>query len=78
MKLTKIREHTVNMGNYESLKIGATVEITDDWTTQGDYEAAVVAADKALAEALAADIAEARELTNVKDSYILSWGEGDK
>lgn len=81
------------MGNYESVKIGASIEVspsdipglTKDPTTMTDEELVrgeVIDfykvseyADKLLEEAIAKDIKEAGELTNTRDSFILSWGK---
>jgi hypothetical protein len=60
------------MGNYESLRIGATVdlEVIDALKPQ-DYERA----EMYLAEALKKDINDAVDLLpGGSDSYILSWG----
>ena len=80
MIIVRGREHTVNMGNYESLKISASVTVdTDTIIVPGlmgedeliDFYNKFI--DDKLTEVLAGDVNEARALTNVKDSYILSW-----
>lgn len=77
MILRKSREFTVNMGNYESVKLGASVEIDSDILARAEgtspVEAANEYADKVLDEVQAEDIKEAASLTNTRDSFILSW-----
>lgn len=77
MILTRSREFTVNMGNYESCKIGASVAInTDDMKpAEGELtmEQVYAVADDLLDQALASDLNEARELTHTEDSFVLSW-----
>lgn len=75
MIITRGREHTVNMGNYESLKISASVTVdTAELVIPIDQDNHVRDFLEAkLSELLANDLAEAGALTNVKDSYILSW-----
>lgn len=79
MILRKSREFTINMGNYESVKIGASVEIdSDDLAIEvgtSPVDAANRYADEALTQVLEADIKEASELTSTRDSFILSWGK---
>lgn len=70
MKFTRTREHVVNMGNYESFKFGGSVEVEiDNLLTPEDYDSI----DTKLDALLANEVKEARELTNTKDSYILSY-----
>lgn len=64
MKITKSREVTVNMGNFESLKIGATIE---------DDEMTVSELDELLNLALKNDLLWAAENTGTHNSYILTW-----
>jgi hypothetical protein len=72
--LRKSREFTVNMGNYESAKIGAAVELDTKELGQVTDKDVYDLADRILEEALASDIKEAGELTGTRDSFILSWG----
>lgn len=73
MKITRNREHTINMGSYESLKVGASVEL-EVADNQEDLRKAYGAADQILADALAADLKEAIELLPPgSTSYVLSW-----
>lgn len=58
------------MGNYESLKTGARVEVE---VIGDDYQSAFLAADDLLKRALAADLENAGEITDVRNSYILTW-----
>lgn len=79
MKITRNREHTINMGSYESLKVGSSVEleVTDpvDITADGTPHPRVYEkADEILGQALAADLKEAIELLPPgSTSYVLSW-----
>lgn len=73
MILRKSREFTINMGNYESVKIGASVEIDPDEIGK-DIDSQSFLDDR-LDQVLAEDIAEASALTNTRDSFILSWGK---
>lgn len=80
MIITRGREHTVNMGNYESVKIHATVSVD---TTDSAFEGTALqdiynVLDQMLIDAMSKDITEAKLLTNVKDSYILSWRVEDQ
>ena len=61
------------MGNYESLKTGASVVL--DFDDNEDLQELQGIADKMLDSALGTDIKEASELTDVRNSYILSWGK---
>ena len=75
MIITKSREFTVNMGNYESLKIGASVSVDTADVPIGkttDQEIFDWIEEK-LTAVIAEDLAEAKALTNTKDSYVLSW-----
>lgn len=75
MIITRGREHTINMGNYESVKIHATVAVdTHDPAYSGmPLQHIYDMLDQTLIDAMSKDITEAKVLTNVKDSYILSW-----
>lgn len=75
MIITRGREHTVNMGNYESLKISATVTVDSADPKFQDMPTGQVNefCEEILTNMLTQDIEEARALTNVRDSYILSW-----
>lgn len=79
MIITKSREYTVNMGNYESLKFGASVTLdttdVDISANNPSFEECVQWVEDRLTAVLAEDMSEARVLTNTKDSYILSWKE---
>lgn len=77
MKITRERKYTVNMGNYESLVIGGSVELDTDEVAHGENEnvldAAASCADSYLDQILAAEVKEAQELTHFDKSYILSY-----
>jgi hypothetical protein len=78
MIIKRSREHTVNLSNYENVKIGASVELGDD-----DYPKNVVSmpersayANTVLDALLKRDLAEA--LANVpegKPTHLESWGK---
>lgn len=75
MIITRGREHTINMGNYESVKIHATVSVD---TSSPSFEGMPLQdiydmLDQMLIDAMSKEVTEAKVLTNVKDSYILSW-----
>lgn len=73
MKVSKTVSHRINMGNYESLTLGASVEIdTDD--LEGD-EAVLDLIDTTISDALAPDLKEARRLSN--NSYISEFGRNN-
>jgi len=78
MKLTRTRTYTINMGNYESFRTEATVEIDvnpsepGQVALQNEYMGANEIAEKILALALAKDIAEAAEVTLTQNSFILT------
>lgn len=74
MILRKSREFTINMGNYESVKIGASVEIDPDEVDR-DVDPRAFIEDK-LDQLMEADVKEASELTSTRDSFILSWNKG--
>jgi hypothetical protein len=79
VKLTRTREHVINMGNYESLRIGATIEVDTDTIARGAEEEPIHAASQfaeaQLSKALEKDINDAVDLLpGGSDSYILSWG----
>jgi hypothetical protein len=74
VKITRSREHTINMGSYESLKVGASVELNFQPGSLEDDKVVHDAADNYLARALEADLNEAIDLLPAgSSSYILSW-----
>jgi hypothetical protein len=81
--ITRSREFTVNMGNYESCKIGGSVTIdTHDLVVPADsvlkgYDYAKKYANDKLADLLRADVDEAADLSGVKDTFIRSWKKAD-
>lgn len=68
MIVTRHRELTINMGNYESLKTGASVQYDTEQYTSADI-------DVKLDALLAPDLKDAAEITQVHDSYVLTWLE---
>jgi hypothetical protein len=80
MKITRSREHTVNLGNYENVKVGAFVELTeDDIRALGpEPSKAVKYADDMLDKLLDRDLKEA--LANVpakQPSHLETWAPGE-
>lgn len=72
MKLTRTREFVVNMGNYESFRSSATVELEDPATL---FDMTTARADQLLDEAIEKDLKEAANLTDVRNSFILTWNK---
>jgi len=66
--ISRSREFTVNMGNYESVKIGGSVQA--DSAEEG-YEGL----DRILREMLLPDLKRAAEISDVPNTYILTWLE---
>lgn len=62
------REFTVNMGNYESVKIGGSVQADD---SEGR------SLDKELRDMLKPDLVKAAQISDVKNTYVLTWLEED-
>lgn len=79
MKITRSREHTVNLGNYENVKIGASVELSeDDFGKDADPDRMVAEANTLLDQLLERDLAEA--LANVpssQNSHLETWSPGE-
>lgn len=74
MKITRSREHTVNLGNYENVKIGASVEF--EIQSARDLDVARTNADDYLDLLLKRDLDEA--LANVPSStstHLETWGK---
>jgi hypothetical protein len=70
LKLTRTREFVVNMGNYESFRTSATVEIESY-----DIETAEGKAEILLDAALKDDLQSAANLSDVRNTYILTWNK---
>lgn len=70
MILTVSKEFTVNMGNYESVKIGGSVQADD---SEEGYEGL----KRILREMLKPDLVRAAQISDVKNTYILTWLEED-
>lgn len=75
MILRKSREFTVNMGNYESVKIGASVELDSEKHTTTYSSDLNVEADCVLDAAIRKDLEEAAELTETRNSFVLAWDD---
>lgn len=78
MILTRSREYTVNMGNYESVKIGGSITVDSEKMAGEDGVEPLPSELQAIVETaldnlLAGDVKEASELTATRDSFILSW-----
>jgi hypothetical protein len=71
MKLTRTREFVINMGNYESFRTSATVEVE----IESNVLTANDKANRMLDQSLADDLKSAAKLSNVKDTYVLTWNE---
>lgn len=70
MELTRTREFVINIGNYESFRTLASVKV--------DGLDIIMAEDRAeqlLDAALKNDLLEAAKLSNVRDTYVLTWNE---
>jgi hypothetical protein len=61
------------MGNYESLRTSASIELEVEPKDVPDVYQTM---DAELDRMLAADLKEASGLTDVRNSYILTWTEG--
>jgi hypothetical protein len=65
VKVTLTREYKINMGNYEHIVVGGSIEYEDN----GAMKAAQIKG--ALDTLLAADLQVARDLTTHEDSFVL-------
>jgi hypothetical protein len=76
VKISRTRAYTVNMGNFESFRTEATVEVDTDKIVieegTAPQDAGFEYADKLLTQALAKDLSEAAQVTLTKDSFILT------
>lgn len=75
MIIERSREHTVNLGNYENVKVGAKVTLTDDDIKRfSTMDEAITAADQFLDDLLRDDLAEAAEnVPQGQDTHLESW-----
>ena len=80
IKITRSKEFTINMGNYESYKSGASVELqvpegmgTDDET----YASLFAKADAIIESSLKEDLEKAADISGVANTYILTWLEDE-
>lgn len=69
IEITKSRLHHVNMGNYESVEVFASVKI-ETGGKPGDVELATIILDEALDIITAPDLEDARIHTDEAQSYI--------
>lgn len=77
MKITRTRGYTINMGNYESFKTEATVELevvehSDPKIEAQRHEEGFAKAEQLLTLALRKDLSEAAEVTLTQNSFILT------
>lgn len=72
IEITKSRLHHVNMGNFESVEVFASVKIQTGGKP-GDVELATVMLDEALDIITAPDLEDARIHTDEENSYIHSY-----
>ena len=72
MKLTRGREHVINLGQYESLRLSASIEVEFDerFETMVDKYTDL---DAMLDNAMRNDLKEAEKLTDVRNSYVITW-----
>lgn len=61
------------MGNYESFRTSATIETSYDFESQ--LQDAELRAEQLLDEALKNDLLEAAKLSDVRNTYVLTWNE---
>lgn len=69
IEITKSRLHHVNMGNYESVEVFASVKV-ESGGKPGDVELATIMLDEALDIITAPDLEDARIHTDEENSYI--------
>lgn len=69
IEITKSRLHHINMGNYESVEVFASVKV-DCGGKPGDVELATIMLDEALDIVTAPDLEDARIHTDEENSYI--------
>jgi hypothetical protein len=69
IEITKSRLHHVNMGNYESVEVFASIKI-ESGGKPGDVELATIMLDEALDIITAPDLEDARINTDEEKSYI--------
>lgn len=75
MKLTRTREFVVNMGNYESFRTSATVEVDYYGEDNPSVMLANRVAEEQLDAALKNDLASAASLSDVRNTYVLTWNK---
>lgn len=77
MKITRTRDFVINLGNYESFRTSCSVEVEATNLT-----AANLLAEEYLDAALKNDLLEAASLSDVRNTYVLTWNkehyEGEK
>jgi hypothetical protein len=69
VEITKSRLHHVNMGNYESVEVFASVKV-ETGGRPGDVELATIMLDEALDIITAPDLEDARIHTDEDNSYV--------
>jgi hypothetical protein len=76
LSLKKTRRLTVNLGGYESFASEATVEVpvyNENSSLKDAYTEAALSADHLLDRVMEADLKEAAKLTDVRNSFVLTW-----
>ena len=69
IEITKSRLHHINMGNYESVEVFASVKVENS-EKPGDVELATIMLDEALDIITAPDLEDARIHTDEEKSYV--------
>lgn len=74
MEVTRFREHTVNVGNFENVKIGGSVKLSDEDIEGLAEKEAVALADRMLDLLLARDLAEAAaNVPEGRETHLDTW-----
>lgn len=75
MEISRSREHVVNLQNYESVRVGASVRFTqDDIDRFENLDAAIRAADEYLDDLLRDDLTEAAaNVPEGKETHLDTW-----
>jgi hypothetical protein len=75
MKITKTVQHRVNMGPYESVLVGATVEL--EVPEGGTNEDTLDEVDQTIADAVEPELRKVRRIAS-DDSYIHDYNRRDR
>jgi hypothetical protein len=75
MKIERWREHTINLGNYENVKIGARVSVD---AAAGDTDDVIADLNKLLDQALEEDMIEATaNVPKGQKTHAETWRNGE-